>query len=75
MAAWRLGANLPSAGVDRYCRHGEPVPGLSSGSDVITLAVPKTEEERAYVSLQRCKLILEGETWQTNAIKRNDECS
>ncbi len=37
------------------------VPGLSTGGNVFTLTVPKAEEERAYVFLQRCKLILEEE--------------
>lgn len=37
------------------------VPGLSSSGNVFTLTVPKAEEERAYVFLQRCKLILEEE--------------
>ncbi|OAA73906.1 pyruvate dehydrogenase protein x component [Cordyceps fumosorosea ARSEF 2679] len=39
----------------------DTVPGLSSGGNVFTLTVPKTEEERAYVFLQRCKFILEDE--------------
>lgn len=37
------------------------VAGLSSGANVFTLVVPKAEEERAHVFLQRCKLILEEE--------------
>lgn len=39
----------------------DTVPGLSSGGNVFTLTVPKAEEERAYVFLQRCKFILEDE--------------
>ncbi|KAJ2965171.1 hypothetical protein NQ176_g10749 [Zarea fungicola] len=39
----------------------DTVPGLSSGANVFTLTVPKAEEERAYVFLQRCKFILEDE--------------
>lgn len=39
----------------------DTVPGLSSGANVFTLTVPKAEEERAYVFLQRCKVILEDE--------------
>ncbi|OAQ96987.1 hypothetical protein LLEC1_02252 [Akanthomyces lecanii] len=39
----------------------DTVPGLSSGGNVFTLTVPKAEEDRAYVFLQRCKLILEDE--------------
>lgn len=39
----------------------DTVPGLSSGANVFTLTVPKAEEERAYVFLQRCKYILEDE--------------
>lgn len=35
------------------------VPGLSTSGNVFTLTVPKAEEERAYVFLQRCKVILE----------------
>ncbi|KAJ4019916.1 pyridoxine biosynthesis protein [Fusarium irregulare] len=37
------------------------VPGLSSGANVFTLKVPKAEEERALVFLERCKAILEQE--------------
>ncbi|KAM4060236.1 biotin-requiring enzyme [Hirsutella rhossiliensis] len=37
------------------------VPGLSSGANVFTLVVPKEEEQRAQVFLERCKLILEEE--------------
>lgn len=37
------------------------VAGLSSGANVFTLTVSKAEEERAYVFLQRCKLMLEEE--------------
>ena len=37
------------------------VPGLSSGANVFSLVVPKAEEKRAYVFLERCKLILEKE--------------
>jgi len=37
------------------------VPGLSSGANVFSLVVPKAEEKRAYVFLERCKLILENE--------------
>ncbi|KAJ6780517.1 hypothetical protein PWT90_07341 [Aphanocladium album] len=39
----------------------DTVPGLSSSGNVFTLTVPKAEEERAYVFLQRCKFILEDE--------------
>ncbi|OAA78303.1 pyruvate dehydrogenase protein x component [Akanthomyces lecanii RCEF 1005] len=39
----------------------DTVPGLSSGGNVFTLTVPKAEEDRAYVFLQRCKFILEDE--------------
>jgi pyruvate/2-oxoglutarate dehydrogenase complex dihydrolipoamide acyltransferase (E2) component len=35
------------------------VPGLSTSGNVFTLTVPEAEEERAYVFLQRCKVILE----------------
>ncbi|KAL2213400.1 hypothetical protein CC79DRAFT_1316211 [Sarocladium strictum] len=37
------------------------VPGLSSGDNVFSLVVPKGEEERAHVFLERCKVILEQE--------------
>ncbi|KAF4969777.1 hypothetical protein FSARC_3053 [Fusarium sarcochroum] len=37
------------------------VPGLSSGNNVFTLVVPKAEEERAQIFLERCKVILEEE--------------
>ncbi|POR33497.1 Pyruvate dehydrogenase complex protein X component, mitochondrial, partial [Tolypocladium paradoxum] len=37
------------------------VPGLSSGTNVFSLVVPKEEEQRAHVFLERCKLILEKE--------------
>ncbi|KAF5020039.1 hypothetical protein F66182_7944 [Fusarium sp. NRRL 66182] len=37
------------------------VPGVSSGANVFTLVVPKAEEERAQVFLERCKVILEEE--------------
>jgi pyruvate/2-oxoglutarate dehydrogenase complex dihydrolipoamide acyltransferase (E2) component len=37
------------------------VPGLSSGANVFSLVVPKAEEERAQVFLERCKAILEEE--------------
>ena len=37
------------------------VPGLSSGANVFSLVVPKEEEQRAHVFLERCKLILENE--------------
>lgn len=37
------------------------VPGLSSGPNVFSLVVPKTEEARALAFLERCKLILEEE--------------
>ncbi|KAK7418816.1 pyridoxine biosynthesis protein [Neonectria punicea] len=37
------------------------VPGMSSGPNVFSLVVPKAEEERAQVFLERCKLILEEE--------------
>ena len=36
-------------------------PGMSSGDNVFTLIVPKEEEERAQVFLERCKVILEKE--------------
>lgn len=37
------------------------VPGMSSGANLFTLVVPKTEEKRAQAFLERCKLILEEE--------------
>ncbi|KAH7162419.1 hypothetical protein B0J13DRAFT_535944 [Dactylonectria estremocensis] len=37
------------------------VPGLSSGANVFSLVVPKAEEERAQIFLERCKVILEEE--------------
>lgn len=37
------------------------VPGLSNGDNVFSLVVPKGEEERAHVFLERCKAILEQE--------------
>ncbi|KND95282.1 Pyruvate dehydrogenase complex protein X component, mitochondrial [Tolypocladium ophioglossoides CBS 100239] len=37
------------------------VPGLSSGTNVFSLVVPREEEQRAHVFLERCKLILEKE--------------
>ncbi|CAH0052086.1 unnamed protein product [Clonostachys rhizophaga] len=37
------------------------VPGLSSGANVFSLVVPKAEEQRAQVFLERCKAILEEE--------------
>lgn len=37
------------------------VPGLSSGANVFSLVVPKAEEERARLFLERCKVILEEE--------------
>ncbi|KIL90955.1 pyruvate dehydrogenase e2 component (dihydrolipoamide acetyltransferase) [Fusarium avenaceum] len=37
------------------------VPGLSSGANVFSLVVPKAEEERAQLFLERCKVILEEE--------------
>lgn len=37
------------------------VPGMSSGANVFSLVVPKAEEERAQVFLERCKIILEDE--------------
>lgn len=37
------------------------VAGLSSGANVFSLVVPRSEAERAHVFLQRCKLILEEE--------------
>lgn len=37
------------------------VPGMSSGPNVFSLVVPKAEEERAQIFLERCKLILEEE--------------
>ncbi|KAI6783850.1 Pyruvate dehydrogenase complex protein X component-like protein [Emericellopsis cladophorae] len=37
------------------------VPGVSSGANVFSLVVPKTEEKRAQLFLERCKLILESE--------------
>lgn len=37
------------------------VPGLSSGNNAFSLFVPKAEEERAQVFLERCKMILEQE--------------
>ncbi|KAF4981920.1 hypothetical protein FZEAL_2352, partial [Fusarium zealandicum] len=37
------------------------VPGMSSGANMFTLVVPKAEEERAQVFLERCKVILEEE--------------
>ncbi|KJZ74118.1 hypothetical protein HIM_06567 [Hirsutella minnesotensis 3608] len=37
------------------------VPGMSSGANVFSLVVPKGEERRAQVFLERCKLILEEE--------------
>ena len=37
------------------------VPGLSSGANVFSLVVPKAEEKRAKVFLERCKVILEEE--------------
>lgn len=37
------------------------VPGLSSGANIFTLVVPREEEQRAQVFLERCKLILEDE--------------
>lgn len=37
------------------------VPGFSSGANVFSLVVPKEEEERALVFLERCKAILEEE--------------
>lgn len=37
------------------------VPGLSSGMNVFSLVVPKEEEQRAHVFLERCKVILEKE--------------
>ncbi|RBQ64829.1 hypothetical protein FVER14953_05355 [Fusarium verticillioides] len=39
----------------------QTVPGLSSGTNVFTLVVPKAEEERAQIFLERCKVILEEE--------------
>ncbi|KAF4457522.1 pyruvate dehydrogenase E2 component (dihydrolipoamide acetyltransferase) [Fusarium austroafricanum] len=39
----------------------QAVPGLSSGANVFTLVVPKAEEERAQIFLERCKVILEEE--------------
>ncbi|KAJ4198160.1 pyridoxine biosynthesis protein [Fusarium falciforme] len=37
------------------------VPGMSSGANLFTLVVPKAEEERAQIFLERCKVILEEE--------------
>jgi biotin carboxyl carrier protein len=37
------------------------VPGFSSGANVFSLVVPKTEEKRAQLFLERCKMILESE--------------
>lgn len=37
------------------------VPGFSSGANVFSLVVPKEEEDRALVFLERCKAILEEE--------------
>ncbi|KAK0389249.1 hypothetical protein NLU13_2824 [Sarocladium strictum] len=37
------------------------VPGLSNGDNVFSLVVPKGEEERAHIFLERCKAILEQE--------------
>ncbi|KAF5005476.1 hypothetical protein FDECE_8083 [Fusarium decemcellulare] len=37
------------------------VPGMSSGANIFTLVVPKAEEERAQIFLERCKVILEEE--------------
>lgn len=37
------------------------VPGLSSGANVFSLVVPKAEQARAQIFLERCKLILEKE--------------
>ena len=37
------------------------VPGLSSGENVFSLIVPKEEEKRAQLFLERCKVILESE--------------
>ncbi|KPM37310.1 hypothetical protein AK830_g9258 [Neonectria ditissima] len=37
------------------------VPGMSSGPNVFSLVVPKAEEERAQIFLERCKVILEEE--------------
>ncbi|KAG6003979.1 hypothetical protein E4U21_001559 [Claviceps maximensis] len=37
------------------------VPGLSSGLNVFSLVVPKEEEQRAHMFLERCKAILEKE--------------
>lgn len=37
------------------------VPGMSSGPNVFSLVVPKAEEKRAKVFLERCKVILEEE--------------
>ncbi|KAM0343253.1 hypothetical protein ACHAPU_008703 [Fusarium lateritium] len=39
----------------------QTVPGLSSGANVFSLVVPKAEEERAQIFLERCKVILEEE--------------
>ncbi|KAH7170322.1 hypothetical protein EDB81DRAFT_851171 [Dactylonectria macrodidyma] len=40
------------------------VPGLSSGPNVFSLVVPKAEEQRAQIFLERCKAILEEEPGQ-----------
>ncbi|KAJ6446568.1 pyruvate dehydrogenase protein x component [Purpureocillium lavendulum] len=47
-------AAAPPAGVPT-------VPGLSSGMNVFSLVVPKEEEQRAHLFLERCKVILEEE--------------
>ncbi|KAF5659910.1 pyruvate dehydrogenase e2 component (dihydrolipoamide acetyltransferase) [Fusarium heterosporum] len=39
----------------------QTVPGLSTGANVFSLVVPKAEEERAQIFLERCKVILEEE--------------
>lgn len=53
-----LAAPAKKAKVD----HGIPVvPGLSTGDNVFSLVVPKGEEKRAQIFLERCKAILEQE--------------
>ncbi|KAF4991896.1 hypothetical protein FGRMN_7544 [Fusarium graminum] len=39
----------------------QTVPGLSTNANVFSLVVPKAEEERAQIFLERCKVILEEE--------------
>ncbi|QUC18660.1 uncharacterized protein UV8b_02901 [Ustilaginoidea virens] len=55
-------AGRPAKKRAREAGAGVPaVPGLSSGLNVFSLVVPKEEERRAHVFLERCKAILEEE--------------